>query len=120
MEIFKVFTFDAAHRLPNLPESHKCRRLHGHTFRVDIHVNGSLHQSFGWVTDFGDIVHCISPIIEELDHNYLNDIAGLENPTSENIAKWLWTRIKPVMPILSKIVVQESPNSGAIYRGEQP
>lgn len=120
MEIFKAFAFDAAHRLPNLPETHKCRRLHGHTFRVEIHVNGSLHETYDWVIDFSDIAQFVTPIIEELDHNYLNDIAGLENPTSENIAKWLWGRIKPTLPILSKIVIQESPNSGAVYQGEQP
>lgn len=117
MEIFRAFTFDAAHRLTHLPDTHKCRRLHGHTFRVEIHVDGELLQKYDWVIDFSDIIKNVSPVIEELDHNYLNDIEGLENPTSENIAMWLWTRIKPSLPILSKIVVQESPNSGAVYQG---
>jgi len=117
MEIFKAFTFDAAHRLPNLPKTHKCSRLHGHTFRVEIHVNGSLLDGYDWVIDFSDIVEIVHPVIEELDHNYLNDIVGLENPTSENIGKWLWARLKPSLPILAKIIVQESPNSGAVYQG---
>lgn len=118
MEIFRAFTFDAAHRLPNLPDSHKCRRLHGHTFKVEIHVVGELLQDYDWVIDFGDIAKLVSPVIEELDHNYLNDINGLENPTSENIARWLWKRIKPSLSILSKIVVQESPYSGVVYQGD--
>jgi len=118
MEIFRTFTFDAAHRLPNLPELHKCRRLHGHTFKVQVYVDGKVVENYNWVIDFSDIVKIVTPIIDQLDHNYLNDIDGLENPTSENIAKWLWEKIKPVLSILSKIVVQESPNSGAIYQGE--
>ena len=117
MEIFKTFTFDAAHRLPNLPETHKCRRLHGHTFKVEVHVNGALVQKLDWVIDFGDILKIVNPVIEELDHNYLNDIHGIENPTSENIAKWLWDKIEPVLPVLTKIVVQESPHSGTIFNG---
>ncbi|MFC1837199.1 6-carboxytetrahydropterin synthase QueD [Thermodesulfobacteriota bacterium] len=118
MEIFRVFTFDAAHRLPNLPETHKCKRLHGHTFRIEVHVNGKLKEGYDWVVDFSDIVKFVSPTIEILDHNYLNDIEGLENPTSENIAKWLWKQLKTDLPILTQITVQESPNSGAVYKGE--
>ena len=118
MEIFRAFTFDAAHRLPNLPVSHKCSNLHGHTFRVEIHVGSELVPNYDWVIDFGEIKGLIEPIIEELDHHYLNEIPGLENPTSENICKWLWHRIQPDLPILTKIVVQESPYSGAVYEGK--
>jgi 6-pyruvoyltetrahydropterin/6-carboxytetrahydropterin synthase len=118
MKIFKAFTFDAAHRLPCVPDGHKCSRLHGHTFRVEIHVDSQLDQKQGWVIDFHDIKDLVSPVIDQLDHNYLNDIAGLENPTSENICKWLWKKVKLNLPILSKIVVQESPSSGAVYQGE--
>lgn len=119
MEIFKAFTFDAAHKLPKLPETHKCRNLHGHTFRVEIYMNNELDSQYDWVIDFGDVKRMVNPIIAELDHKYLNDVEGLENPTSENISKWLWGRIKPSLPILTKIVVQESPDSGAVYRGEE-
>ncbi|RJQ27556.1 6-carboxytetrahydropterin synthase QueD [Candidatus Parcubacteria bacterium] len=118
MEIYKVFTFDAAHRLPNLPETHKCRRLHGHTFRVEIRVAGKEDDAYDWVIDFSDIAKIAAPIIEILDHNYLNDIEGLENPTSENIAKWIWRKLKPNLPILTQVVVQESPNSGVVCIGE--
>jgi len=118
LEIYKVFTFDAAHNLPNLPQSHKCRRLHGHTFKVSIYVKDKIDAKMGWVIDYNDIVGLVNPIIDQLDHRYLNDIEGLENPTSENIGKWLWLKIFPTLPILTKIIVQESPNSGACYQGE--
>lgn len=118
MEVFQSFTFDAAHRLTNAPQSHKCERLHGHTFRIDLYVSAPLDDESGWVMDFGDIKKVFKPIYEQLDHNYLNDIPGLENPTSENIARWIWCKLKYELPILSKIVVQESPRSGAIYEGE--
>lgn len=117
MRIFRAFTFDAAHRLPNLPISHRCSNLHGHTFRVEIHVESDLEPKFDWVIDFGDIKGIVEPVIEQLDHHYLNEIEGLENPTSENISKWLWKFIQPDLPILTKIVVQESPDSGAVFEG---
>ncbi|MEI7451454.1 MAG: 6-carboxytetrahydropterin synthase QueD [Desulfomonile sp.] len=117
MQIFVVFTFDAAHRLPNVLPGHKCSRLHGHTFRVEIHVSNEVEAFSGWVIDFFDLKKAFEPILERLDHNYLNDVEGLENPTSENIAKWIWERLQPTLPILYKIVVQESPTSGAIFEG---
>ena len=83
MEIFREFNFEAAHRLPHVPEGHKCSRLHGHSYRFTIHVAGPLHENLGWVMDFGDIKKVVKPIVDDLDHYYLNDIAGLENPTSE-------------------------------------
>jgi len=118
MNLFKIFTFDAAHKLPQLPPDHKCSKLHGHTFKVEVHINGPINEEFGWVVDYKTIKELVSPIINQLDHTYLNDIKGLENPTTENIAKFLWKKILPIMPILCKIIVQETPNSGAIYSGE--
>ena len=118
MEIYKIFTFDAAHRLPNLPDDHKCSRLHGHTFIAEIYVKGRIDYKMGWIIDFHDIVHLVKPIVDQLDHCYLNEIGGLENPTSENIAKWLWEKIIQKLPILSKIIVKESPQSGVCYSGE--
>ena len=117
MEIYKEFTFEAAHRLPNVPEGHKCARLHGHSFRVTIHVSGSLDQKLGWVIDFSEIKTAFKPIMNQLDHNYLNDIAGLENPTSENLAVWIWNELKSSLPKLTQIVVSETCSSGCIYRG---
>lgn len=118
MEIFRRITFEAAHRLPNVPDGHKCKRLHGHSFVVEIHVSGPMDEASGWVTDFADIKRAFDPLHERLDHHYLNEIEGLENPTSENIARWIWTRIHPVLPILSSVVVCETCTSGCIYRGE--
>jgi 6-pyruvoyltetrahydropterin/6-carboxytetrahydropterin synthase len=118
MEIFKEFTFEAAHRLPNVPEGHKCARLHGHSFKVAIHVEGTVDPDTGWVMDFGDIKSAFKPLYDRLDHYYLNEIEGLENPTSENLAKWIWQRLKPDLPALSKIVVNETCTSGCVYRGE--
>jgi 6-pyruvoyltetrahydropterin/6-carboxytetrahydropterin synthase len=118
VEIFKEFTFEAAHRLPKVPQGHKCSRLHGHSFRVEVYVRGDVHADAGWVMDFGDIKAAFKPTLELLDHNYLNDITGLENPTSENIARWIWERIAPRLPLLSKVVVRETCTSGAIFTGE--
>lgn len=118
MEIYKEFTFDAAHRLPQVPETHKCRRLHGHTFRLRVYVDGPIDEHYGWVQDFTEIKAVCDPILDELDHYYLNEIPGLENPTSENIAIWIWRRMKPTVPLLSCIEINETPSSGAVYRGD--
>ena len=118
MEIYKQFTFEAAHRLPNVPPGHKCARLHGHSFEVTVHVRGPLAAHEGWVMDFADLKAAVKPIIAELDHFYLNDIAGLENPTSEVIARWIWRRLVPTLSGLSQIVVRETCTSGCVYRGE--
>jgi 6-pyruvoyltetrahydropterin/6-carboxytetrahydropterin synthase len=118
VKIFKVFQFEAAHLLPNLPEGHKCRRLHGHSFRVEVHVEGEVDAHTGWVIDFADIKDRFKPILKRLDHYYLNEIEGLENPTSENLARWIWVRLNATLPILSKIVVQETCTCGAVYLGE--
>jgi 6-pyruvoyltetrahydropterin/6-carboxytetrahydropterin synthase len=119
MELFKVFKFDAAHRLPNVGQEHKCSQLHGHSFSVEIHIQGSVDPHAGWVMDFADIAEAFKPLHDQLDHKYLNDIDGLDNPTSENIAKWIWNQLHLALPQLSKIVVQESTESGCIYAGEE-
>jgi 6-pyruvoyltetrahydropterin/6-carboxytetrahydropterin synthase len=118
MEIYKQFTFEAAHRLPNVPPGHKCARLHGHSFEVTVHVRGPLSTDTGWVMDFADLKAVVKPVIDELDHYYLNEIAGLENPTSEVIARWIWRRLASMLPGLTQIVVRETCTSGCIYRGE--
>lgn len=119
MEIFKEFTFEAAHRLPNVPPTHKCARLHGHSFHCEVHVTGEVGRESGWVIDFADIKEAFEPLRLQLDHHYLNEIEGLSNPTSENIARWIWDRVKPQLPLLSKVVVRETCNCGCIYRGEE-
>ena len=118
VEIFKVFTIEAAHRLPNLPEHHKCRRLHGHSFRIEIHVSGPIAEHEGWVLDFADIGRAFTPVFEQLDHHYLNEIPGLENPTSENLARWVWRMMQPRLPQLSKVVVRETCTAGCVYSGQ--
>ncbi|MGD0830137.1 MAG: 6-carboxytetrahydropterin synthase QueD [Terracidiphilus sp.] len=118
MEIFKEFSIEAAHWLPNVPEGHKCRRLHGHSFRIAIHVSGPVDPSFGWVMDFAEIKAAFAAVEDQIDHRCLNEVTGLENPTSENLARWLWARLKPLLPALSRIVVRETCTSGCIYTGE--
>ena len=118
MEIFKAFTLESAHRLPNVPEGHKCARVHGHSFRVEIHVRGPLDPQLGWVMDFADVKAAFEPLFLQLDHRYLNDVPGLENPTSEHLARWIWQRLQPVLPQLCAVVVHETCTSGARYTGD--
>jgi 6-pyruvoyltetrahydropterin/6-carboxytetrahydropterin synthase len=117
MELFKTFTLEAAHRLPNVPTGHKCSRVHGHSFRVELHVEGPIDPHFGWVIDFAEIKQAFKPFYDQLDHHYLNDVAGLENPTSENLAVWIWERLKPALPLLSQVMVHETCTSGCRYSG---
>ncbi|GAA0254368.1 6-carboxytetrahydropterin synthase QueD [Saccharothrix mutabilis subsp. mutabilis] len=117
MEIFREFTFEAAHRLPEVPEGHKCARLHGHSYRVTVHVEGPVDPTAGWVMDFGDVKAAFKPLEEQLDHHYLNEVPGLENPTSENLAVWIWDRLAPGLPGLSSVTVRETCTSGCTYRG---
>jgi 6-pyruvoyltetrahydropterin/6-carboxytetrahydropterin synthase len=117
MDIFKIFQIEAAHRLPHVPAGHKCARVHGHSFRIEIHVSGELDPVSGWVMDFADIKQAFSPLFEQLDHHYLNDVEGLDNPTSERLAQWIWQRLRPALPLLSEVVVHETCTSGCRYRG---
>jgi 6-pyruvoyltetrahydropterin/6-carboxytetrahydropterin synthase len=117
MELRKTFQFEAAHLLPHLPKSHKCRRLHGHSFKVDIVVTGPLNPKLGWVMDYADISDRFKPIWIRLDHRYLNEIPGLENPTSEIIAIWIWNRLKPTLPLLTEVTVAETCTARCVYRG---
>lgn len=118
MNLYKEFRFEAAHRLPNVPEGHQCARLHGHSFRVELHVSGPVDDKFGWVIDFADVKSAFKPILDRLDHYYLNEIEGLDNPTSENIAVWIWRQLKPALEPLSKVVVCETCTCGCSYGGE--
>jgi len=118
MEIFTEFTFEAAHRLPQVPADHKCARLHGHSFRTEVHVAGPVGAETGWVMDFADVRAACEPVRLALDHRYLNEIEGLENPTSEVLAVWIWERLKPVLPQLWEVQVKETCTAGCVYRGE--
>ena len=117
MDIFKVFTVEAAHRLPFVPEGHKCGRLHGHSFRIELHLDGVVDPKTGFVQDFADLKEAFKPLELQLDHHYLNEIDGLENPTSENLAIWIWERLKSSLPLLARVIVQETCNCGCVYAG---
>jgi 6-pyruvoyltetrahydropterin/6-carboxytetrahydropterin synthase len=117
-ELFKEFTFEAAHQLPNLPSEHKCSRLHGHSFRVMVHVEGPVDEHLGWVMDFADIKAAFKPLEEQLDHHFLNEIEGLKNPTSEVLAKWIWDHLKLDLDQLTAVTVRETCTAGCTYRGE--
>lgn len=117
VELRKSFQFEAAHLLPHLPEGHKCRRLHGHSFQAEIVVAGECDPHLGWLMDYAEISQAFRPLWEQLDHRYLNEVPGLENPTSENIAGWIWTRLKPRLPILTEVMVAETCTARCIYRG---
>jgi len=118
MEIFREFTFESAHRLPHVPTGHKCGRLHGHSYRVEVHVSGPVGTDTGWVMDFADVKQAFSPLVDALDHRFLNEVDGLENPTSEVLSRWIWRRLRPSLSRLSAVVVRETCTSGCIYRGE--
>ena len=119
MDVFREFSFEAAHLLPDLPEGHKCRRLHGHSYRVEIHVEGDVDPETGMVIDFAEIKQAFQPLWQKLDHNYLNDVEGLANPTSEHLAVWIWDRLRGSLP-LHKVVVRETCTSGVEYEGAEP
>jgi 6-pyruvoyltetrahydropterin/6-carboxytetrahydropterin synthase len=116
-EISRTYGFEAAHLLPNTPADHKCRRLHGHSFKVEIRVAGELVEPEGWVYDFAMIDEAWAPLHEALDHQYLNEIDGLENPTSEKIAAWIWWRIEESLPGLAAVSVAETCTSECVFRG---
>ena len=117
VELRKTFQFEAAHKLPNVPADHKCARLHGHSFRVEVVVAGKCDPHLGWLMDYAEISDAFKPLLDQLDHYYLNEIPGLENATSENLAKWIWDRLKPRLPLLTEIIVAETCMSRCVYRG---
>lgn len=118
MILYKAFTFDSAHFLPNLPDGHNCKQLHGHTYHLTVFVEGNVSENEGWVLDFTELKHAVEPVIKQIDHKLLNDIDGLQNPTSELLAIWLWKKIKPQLAALKKIELKETPTSGVIYEGD--
>ncbi|MCB9728467.1 MAG: 6-carboxytetrahydropterin synthase QueD [Deltaproteobacteria bacterium] len=115
--IIRTFTFEAAHRLPNVPPEHKCARLHGHSFSVELSVEGNIGAESGWVLDFAEVKQAWQPLHDQLDHRYLNEVAGLENPTSEVIAVWIWERLAPRLPGLAQVVVMETCTARVSYQG---
>jgi 6-pyruvoyltetrahydropterin/6-carboxytetrahydropterin synthase len=119
MELITDFAFEAAHRLPHVPPEHPCARVHGHSYQVRIAVDGPVDERTGWVMDFYEIASAFEPLRVRLDHRLLNEIPGLENPTSERLARWIWDALRPTLHILSSVEVRETRNMGCIYRGER-
>lgn len=117
VRLTREFTFEAAHRLPNAPEGHKCRRLHGHSFRAEVTVEGEVDPGTGWFLDYGVLREAMEPVRLELDHYYLNEIAGLANATSENLARWIWERLKPALGSLVRVTVHETCEARCEYEG---
>lgn len=118
MKLYKSFGFEAAHFLPKVPTGHKCGRIHGHSFRCEIEVTGPVDPETGWVMDFADIKKAFRPIEETLDHRFLNeDVPGLVNPTSEVICRWIWDQLKPVLPLLTAVILHETCTARSEYRG---
>lgn len=118
VRLVREYRFEAAHRLPNVPEGHKCQRLHGHSFKIELAIAGPVDERTGWFIDFGDVDSVWAPLHELLDHRYLNDVPGLENPTSEVLSRWLWERIKPKLPELVRVTVYETCDSRCEYEGD--
>ena len=118
VELVKEFRFEASHRLPHVSEGHKCGRLHGHSFRFEVAVEGEVDPKSGWLVDYGDIKKAAAPLVDRLDHYHLNEIEGLENPTSEILAKWIHDRLKPALPLLASVTVFETCTTKCLYRGQ--
>jgi 6-pyruvoyltetrahydropterin/6-carboxytetrahydropterin synthase len=117
MKITQAFRFEAAHRLPRVPPTHRCHRMHGHSYRIELQLSGAVDPNTGFVLDFFDIERAFGPLLARLDHHCLNDIDGLDNPTAENIASWIWARIKPELAQLSNVRVFETPDCWADFDG---
>jgi 6-pyruvoyltetrahydropterin/6-carboxytetrahydropterin synthase len=118
MRIYKEFKFDAAHCLTKVHEGHKCGNMHGHTFSLAVHLEGAVDPATGWILDFNEMRELVEPVLEELDHAVLNDIEGLDNPTSENLAIWFWGKLKPSLPLLAQIGIKETATCGCVYIGD--
>lgn len=116
--LVREYQFEAAHALPRVPEGHKCARMHGHSYRVTVVIEGEVGAETGWVMDFAEVDGVVDPVISRLDHRTLNEIPGLENPTSEHLAGWLWREIASGLPLLAELAVSETRDSRCVYRGE--
>jgi len=114
----RSYRFEAAHFLPKVPPGHKCARMHGHSYQIEISIEGEVDPERGWVMDFAEIDEHVVPLVKKLDHQVLNEIEGLTNPTSELLARWCWQQLAPRLPGLCEVAVSETPTSRCIYRGK--
>lgn len=115
VELRQHFQIESARFLPNLPESHPCKRLHGHSFRITLRLQGSLDAKIGWLKDYHEIKKIVAPILAELDHRVLNEVPGLENPTSEKIAIYLFNKLNPLIEELVQIQISETMDTECSY-----
>ena len=118
VRITKDFEFESAQTLPNVPADHKCGKMHGHSFKIEITVAGKVDPATGWFYDHAEISRVMRPLVDKLDHAYLNEIEGLENPTIENMCAWFWEILAPQLPGLAEITIHETPRARCTYRGE--
>jgi len=118
VRLTKDFSFEAAQTLPNVPPAHKCGKMHGHSFKIEISVEGEVDPACGWLYDHSRISRAMDPLLELLDHSYLNDIPGLDNPTIENMCRWFWEKLEHQLPGLSEIVIHETPTARCSYKGK--
>lgn len=117
MTVFKQFRFEAAHSLPQLPDGHKCKRPHGHSYFVEVAISGDVCPETGFVVDYADISKAWAPLFDQLDHRDINEVIKPYS-TCEHLAIWIWRQMKPRFSGLVHVKVQETPNAGAIYTGE--
>jgi 6-pyruvoyltetrahydropterin/6-carboxytetrahydropterin synthase len=117
VELSRSFRFEAAHRLTGVPAGHKCAQVHGHSYEVEITVRGPIDETTGWLMDFAEIDARVTPLRSRLSHSFLNEVEGLENPTSENLARWIWRSLAPHLPALAAVTVHETDRSRCVYRG---
>jgi 6-pyruvoyltetrahydropterin/6-carboxytetrahydropterin synthase len=120
VELSREYRFEAAHHLPKVPVGHRCSRLHGHSYRIEIFVRGLVDEESGWLIDFYDLDRAVQPLVDALDHRLLNEIEGLQNPTCEHLCSWIWRRLAPVLPQLDAVTIWETNDSRCTYRGPRP
>ena len=114
-ELKQQFRIESARFLPNLPKSHPCSKIHGHSFKIILKLVGPLDPKIGWVLDYQKISETMAPLLLRLDHQILNEVEGLENPTSELLAKWIYDQTLRIIPILKTVTIMETESTECTY-----
>lgn len=116
-ELKQHFQIESARFLPKLPKTHPCSQVHGHSFKIVLTLLGDLNPEIGWVMDYHEITKIMTPLLAQLDHKLLNEVPGLENPTSELLAKWLFEKVGAQIPLLKQVSIMETPSTECSYPG---